>query len=523
MAGNTVGMGAGMFQNLGARPGPAVIAIFGASGDLARRKLVPALYNLAREGLLPEGAVVVGYARTPMTDEQFRGRLREGVERFSRVQPIDGAVWDALAARTFYRQGDYADAADHARLREALAALDERFDTGGNRIFYLSVPPHVAVPALEALSASGNLERRRPCDGDGGCYLRVVFEKPFGRDLESARALNSHIDRLLDESQTFRMDHYLGKETVQNIGVLRFANSIFEHVWDSHAVRFIRVTVAETRGMAGRGRTFDSVGILRDILQNHVLQLLTLATMEPPSALTAEAVRDEKAKVLRCLRRLEGAEVARSAVRGQYGAGVVDGKAVPAYREEDGVASDSPTETFVGIRTYIDNWRWSGVPIYLCAGKRLAEGLAEVAIEFEKVPAVLFGAVAGLELQPNRLTIRVQPDEGVALRFTTKVPGLTPTLRTVKMDFPYGSEFPAGSPEAYERLLLDVMAGNSSLFARRDEVELAWEFAGGILRAWDAQAPAFPNYSPGTWGPIAPEAFFHEDTDYSRALTAQGI
>jgi len=506
-----------MFRQSAAPPEPAIIVIFGASGDLTRRKLMPALYNLAREGLLPENAVVVGYARTAMTDEQFRSRLREGLERFSRVRPIRADAWDALAGRTFYRQGDYANAADHARLAEVLAGLDERFGTRGNRIFYLSVPPAVVVPALEALSASGNLERRRPCEQDGACYLRVVFEKPFGHDLDSARALSSHIDRLLDESQTFRMDHYLGKETVQNISVLRFANSVFEHVWHAQSVRFVRVTVAETLGMEGRGRSFDSAGILRDILQNHVLQLLTLATMEPPALLTPDAVRDEKAKVLRCLRRLEGREVARSAVRGQYGAGAVDGRPVPAYREEEGVAPDSNTETFVGIRTYIDNWRWAGVPIYLCAGKRLARSMAEVAVEFKKVPDVLFGAVEGLGLKPNRLTLRVQPDEGVSLRFAIKVPGLKPDLRNVEMDFPYGGEFPAGSPEAYERLLLDVMAGNSALFARRDEVELAWEFAGGILRAWEAQPPEFPNYAPGTWGPISPEDFFREDTDYSVA------
>ncbi|NLW50458.1 MAG: glucose-6-phosphate dehydrogenase [Candidatus Brocadiaceae bacterium] len=512
-----------MFETSPAKPEPGVFVILGGSGDLTRRKLVPALYNLAREGLLPERSAVVGYGRSAMTDQQFRSRLREGVERFSRTRPVDAGVWEALGARTFYVQGDYGDAADHARLRATLAGVDERCGTRGNRIFYLSVPPHVVVPALEALSASGNLERRRPCEQDDACYLRVVFEKPFGRDLESARALNAHIDRLLDESQTFRMDHYLGKETVQSISVLRFANSVFEHVWNAQTVRAIRVTVAEALGMEGRGGSFDSVGLLRDILQNHVLQLLTLVTMEPPAALTAEAVRDEKAKVLRCLRRLEGPEVRRSAVRGQYGGGTVDGRPVPAYREEEGVAEDSTTETFVGIRTHVDNWRWAGVPIYLCAGKRLAESLAEVAVEFKEVPPILFRAVEGVELQPNRLTLRVQPDEGVSLRFATKVPGLTPALRNVKMDFPYGSASPAGSPEAYERLLLDVMAGNSALFARRDEVELAWQFAGGILDAWEAEAPAFPNYAPGTWGPVTPGVFFREDTDYSRAPGARGV
>ena len=508
--------GSGMFGLDKRRAEPGIIVIFGASGDLTRRKLAPALYNLAREGLLPGNAAVVGFARTPMTDEQFRNRLRESVGRFSRSKPLDAAVWDSLAARIFYHQGDYGDVEAHRGLAARLAGLDERFGTRGNRVFYLSVPPSVVLPVLDALSASGNIERRRPCEEPGACSLRVVFEKPFGRDLASARALSDHTGRLLDESQTFRMDHYLGKETVQNILVLRFANSIFEHVWHSESVRFIRVTVAETLGMEGRGRSFDSSGILRDILQNHVLQLLTLMTMEPPAALSADAVRDEKVKVLRCLRRLEGDELARSAVRGQYGAGMIGGEPVPAYRDEEGVAPDSNTETFVGIRTYIDNWRWAGVPFYLCAGKRLARSLAEVAIEFRDVPRVLFGAMEGVELKPNRLTLRIQPNEGVSLRFGTKVPGLDLNLRNVEMDFPYGSAFPAASPEAYERLLLDVMAGNSALFARRDEVELAWEFAGGILEAWQKQSPPeFPNYAPGTWGPISPEDFFREDTDYS--------
>ena len=510
-----------MFDLDSVAPQRGIIVIFGASGDLTQRKLVPALYNLAREGLLPEGTAVLGYGRTAMTDDQFRNRLRESVARFSRVKPLQDDVWDSLAGRVFYQQGGYDDPTAFAALEGRMQALDSESGTCGNRIFYLSVPPGVVVPILQNLAAAGSLSRRRRSDEAGACYLRVVFEKPFGHDPASARALNAEIDGMLEESQTFRMDHYLGKETVQNISVFRFANSIFEHVWHSEAVRWVRVTVAETIGVEGRGGYFDSTGILRDILQNHVLQLLCLATMEPPSSLSADAIRDEKVKVLRCLRRFEGPEIVRSVSRGQYGRGALNGEGVPGYREEDGVDPSSDTETFVGLRTYIDNWRWSGVPIFLCAGKRLATSLVEVAVEFKQPPQVLFGAMPGAKCKckPNRLTLRVQPNEGVDLRFTTKVPGLGMELRNVEMDFPYGSAFRAGSPEAYERLFLDVMRGNSALFARRDEVELAWEFAEPILTAWqDGPPPDFPNYAPGTWGPVSSEQFFSEGTSY--AVTA---
>ncbi len=506
-----------MFETTRNQPEPSIIVIFGASGDLTLRKLAPALYNLARERLLPENTVITGYGRTDLTDQQFREQLKEGIRRFSRTQPLEEKVWADLGRRLFYQQGVYDDEDDHRRLHGRLKKLDDRFDTGGNRIFYMAIPPEVVEPVLHNLSGVGALRRQTPCPENQACHLRVVFEKPFGRDLESARALNDTINSMLDESQIFRMDHYLGKETVQNISVLRFANSIFEHIWHNQVVRWVRVTVAEDIGTEGRGGYFDSTGILRDILQNHVLQLLTLIAMEPPSSLAADAIRDEKAKVLRSLRRLEGDEVSRSVIRGQYGEGTVGGEAVPAYRAEKGVAPESTTETFVGLRTYIDNWRWVGVPFYLCAGKRLPAKLTEVAVQFKTVPAVLFGAMKEVNLRPNRLTMRIQPDEGVSLRFVSKVPGLALDLKTVEMDFPYGSEFPAESPEAYERLLLDVMAGHAALFARRDEVELAWEFATSILNEWERQPPPdFPNYRPGTWGPISTEDFFNETTDYSR-------
>ncbi|MFO8007483.1 MAG: glucose-6-phosphate dehydrogenase, partial [Candidatus Brocadiia bacterium] len=454
--------------------------------------------------------------RTEMSDEQFRERLEQDVGRHSRVQPLEEEVWRELAGRIFYQQGAYAEREDHAVLKQRLEELDEEHGTAGNRTFYLAVPPEVVEPILDNLSAVGALRRQASCPEGHECYMRVAFEKPFGWDLESARRLNRAIETVLDESQVFRMDHYLGKETVQNITVLRFANSIFEHIWHAESVDWIRVTVAEDIGVEGRGGYFEQAGILRDIMQNHVLQLLSLITMEPPPSLRPDAIRDEKVKVLRCLHRLETPEeVRRSVVRGQYGAGTMDGRQVPAYRDEEGVDPESTTETFVGVRTRIDNWRWAGVPVYLTAGKRLSRKLTEVAVQFKEVPVVLFGG-DGEMLPPNRLTIRVQPDEGVSLRFVSKVPGLQMELRDVEMDFPYESAFPAASPEAYERLLLAIMAGQSALFTRRDEVELAWEFAGAILDAWEQMPPPdFPNYRPGTWGPISSEDFFAEHTDYS--------
>jgi glucose-6-phosphate 1-dehydrogenase len=495
-------------------PEPCIFVIFGASGDLTRRKLGPALFELARLGLMHERTVIVGSARSALTDDEFRARLRDGLQSFARTQPVDESVWDALAQRTFYQQARYGDEADTQALGARLATLDARFDTRASRVFYLAVPPDVVVPVLDALHRTGQLRRQRPREDCREGFLRVVFEKPFGHDLDSARALNLAAETALDEQQIFRMDHYLGKETVQNIGVLRFANSIFEHVWHSRAIRSVRVTVAETIGVEGRGGYFDRTGILRDILQNHVLQLLTLVAMEPPTSLDADAIRDEKAKVLRCLRPFDAAGVSRSVVRAQYGAS----PSQPAYRDEDGVAPDSMTETFVALRTWIDNWRWAGVPFYLTAGKRLAGRLAEVMIEFREPPRVLFAAAG--DLKPNRLTIRVQPNEGVALRVCAKVPGLETRLQEVHMDFPYDSAFPATSPEAYERLLLDVMHGRSALFARRDEIELAWQFTMGILNAWQA-APAgdLPTYAPGSWGPVSSQDFFDEQADYGALLS----
>ena len=498
---------------------PCVMVIFGASGDLAGRKLMPALYNLAREKALPGRTVLVGFARTELSDEQFRDRLKESVAEFSRRKPTE-EEWNRLAARIFYHRGDYGEPAHFQGLCRKLDELDRRFDVGGSRLYHFAVPPHLTPVALDNMQACGLIERRHPAQEGQKGYMRVVLEKPFGRDLESARELNRSLEEKLDESQVFRMDHYLGKETVQNIIVLRFANSIFEPIWNNRHVKHVHVTVAESAGVENRARFFESTGALRDVMQNHVLQLLSLVTMEPPYSLSADSIRDEKAKVLRCLRPLSGEDLECLVVRGQYGRGKIDGRSVPAYREEEGVDARSNVETFVALRTYLDNWRWAGVPFYLTTGKRLAARLTEIAVEFKQVPNVLFQALEGLDLQTNLLKIRVQPDEGVSLRICTKVPGLEMQMRQGEMDFPYGSIFGSASPEAYERLLLDVMAGNATLFARRDEVELAWQFVDPILRYWEqGPPPEFPNYPAGTWGPIRASEFFREDTCYSRIPT----
>ncbi len=504
-----------------------VIVIFGGSGDLTRRKVVPALYGLAHEGLLPDHTVVLGFGRTDFTDEAYRRHLRESVADFSRVSPFDEGAWRGLADRVFYQRGEYGDAASVQALHRRVEELDARFGVGGGRMIYLAIPPQLTPGLLEAMDGVGLIRRRlREQETEAG-YIRVVMEKPFGVDLASARSLNVALEQKLEESQIFRMDHYLAKETVQNIIVLRFANAIFEPIWNYRHVKRVRVTVAETIGVENRAHYFDNTGALRDVMQNHVLQLLSLFTMEPPASLSPDSIRDEKAKLLRCLRPAQGEDLACSIVRGQYGPGTIGGSAVPGYREEGGVPPDSATETFVALRTYIDNWRWAGVPFYLTTGKRLAERTTEIAIEFREVPHVLFGAMRDVQLETNLLRIRVQPDEGVSLRICTKVPGLRMEIRAAEMDFPYGSVFSAASPEAYERLLLDVMGGNATLFARRDEIELAWLFVEPILAHWATEPPpAFPDYSAGSWGPIHGDDFFREDVCYARVplrgLTADG-
>jgi glucose-6-phosphate 1-dehydrogenase len=476
------------------------VVIFGASGDLTRRKLMPALYNLAVGRLLPGGFAVVGVARREKTDEAFRAEMREAVASFSRRKPVDASLWADFERGLSYVRGSASERATFESLRAQLERIDAERGTRGNRLFYLAVPPAEFGPIVEGLR---ELHLVAPPGGEetGGPWTRVVFEKPFGHDLASARALNDEVAAAFDESQVFRIDHYLGKETVQNLLVFRFANSLFEPVWGRGHVDHVQITVAEDIGVEGRGRFYEQTGVTRDIVENHLMQLLCLTAMEPPISLAADAVRDEKVKVLRSLRKMERAEVGRDVVRGQYGRGVVRGEEVPAYREEPDVAPDSPVETYVAMRCFVDNWRWSGVPFYVRAGKRLARRVTEIAVVFREVPHALFHAQDG-GITPDVLSVRIQPDEGIALRFISKEPGQQTILRDVAMDFRYGAAFGSNTPEAYERLLLDAMRGEATLFTRRDEVEEQWAYIDRVLEAWAADGnPPPPTYPAGTWGP----------------------
>jgi len=476
------------------------VVIFGASGDLTRRKLMPALYNLAWARQLPGGFAVVGVARRDKTDESFRAEMKEAVSQFSRRKPIDAAAWADFERGIRYVRGDAGDASTYEALRSHLERVDAERGTRKNRLFYLAVPPAEFGPIVEGLRAS-RLVADPSQERAGGPWTRVVFEKPFGHDLASARALNDAVASAFAESQVFRIDHYLGKETVQNLLVFRFANSLFEPVWGREHVDHVQITVAEDIGVEGRGRFYEQTGVTRDIVENHLMQLLCLTAMEPPISLAADAVRDEKVKVLRSLRPIPREEVPRNVVRGQYGRGVVRGEEEPAYREEPDVSPDSRVETYVAMRCFVDNWRWSGVPFYVRAGKRLARRVTEIAVVFNEVPHTLFRAQDG-GITPNVLAVRIQPDEGISLRFISKEPGQQTILRDVAMDFRYGMAFGSNTPEAYERLLLDAMRGEATLFTRRDEVEAQWEYIDRILGAWAADgSPPPPVYPAGTWGP----------------------
>ncbi len=466
-----------------APPPPQAIVVFGASGDLARRKILPALYQLYRQSLLPERAAVVGYARTDWDDDAFREHARTAVEAFSR-SPLDEDVWKGFADSLTYLSGAFDEAACFGPLAGHLERLDAERGTEGRRLYYCATPPS-AYPVIVA--------RLGECGPQGG--NRIVVEKPFGRDLDSARELNRVIHQGFDEPQVFRIDHYLGKETVQNLLVFRFVNSMFERVWNRDAIDHVQLTVAESVGLEGRGAYYEEAGALRDMLQNHLLQVLAFLTMEPPRALEPEAIRDEKVKLLRALRPLQPDDV----VRGQYRGGVVDGKDVPGYREEPDVAPDSGTETFVAVRAAIDNWRWAGVPFYLRTGKRLPRRATEVTVWFREAPAYLFEDVGLPPPVANHLTVRIQPDEGIAFAFQAKQPGPGFTPQTVRMEFAYGQSFMTAPAEAYERLLHDAMADDHTLFVREDGVERAWEVVSPVLQR---RAPLHP-YPAGSWGPEA--------------------
>jgi glucose-6-phosphate 1-dehydrogenase len=477
------------------------VVIFGASGDLTKRKLMPALYNLACARSLPSSFSVVGVARSDKNDASFRAEMKEAVSAFSRRKPIDTRLWADFEEGISYVRGAASDPATFESLRSQLERADAERGVHRSKLFYLAVPPNEFGPIVEGLRASRLVEPAAARGQKGAPWTRVVFEKPFGHDLASARCLNDSIASAFDESQVFRIDHYLGKETVQNLLVFRFANSLFEPMWGREHVDHVQITVAEEIGVEARGKFYEQTGVTRDIVENHLMQLLCLTAMEPPISLSADAVRDEKVKVLRSLRRLERSEVSRNVVRGQYARGIVRGEEACAYREEPNVSPDSRVETYVAMKVLVDNWRWSGVPFYVRAGKRLARRVTEIAVVFREVPHTLFRAQDG-GITPNVLSLRIQPDEGIALRFISKEPGQQTILRDVAMDFRYGATFGSNTPEAYERLLLDAMRGEATLFTRRDEIEEQWAYIDRVLQTWTAEGnhPP-PMYPSGSWGP----------------------
>jgi glucose-6-phosphate 1-dehydrogenase len=477
-------------------PDPCAIVIFGASGDLAHKKLMPALYALMFRRLLPPRFAIVGVARTEGDDDAFRDDMKDAVQKHARDE-FRQETWDELAQNMHYVATDFSDEGGENKLQDLLTSLDGERQLGGNRVYYCAVPPSAFPTIVDALG------RRRSATG----WTRLIVEKPFGHDLDSARMLNTMLREHFEENEIFRIDHYLGKETVQNMNALRFANGIFEPIWNRQFIDHVQITVGESIGIEGRAGYYESSGAIRDIFQNHLLQLLALTAMEPPIDFTAESVRNEKVKVLKALH----TPGPKSVVRGQYGRGFVEGAEVPAYREEEGVAPDSMTDTYVAAKLYVDNWRWADTPFYVRMGKRLARRETTIAIQFKRAPHPPFGEVASEGLRPNVLLVHVQPDEGVSLAIGAKVPGQGMTIRTVHMDFLYGGAFRTSLPEAYERLILDTLLGDGTLFTRADEVEEQWLLVDSIVAAWQRDRPSFPNYAAGTWGPPSADDLIHRD------------
>ena len=477
-------------------PDACALVIFGASGDLTHKKLMPALYALMLRRLLPARFAIVGVARTDGGDDAFRSDMKDAVQKHARDEFRED-VWEELAQNMHYVATDFSDDDGENELQELLTRLDDERQLGGNRVYYLAVPPGAFPSIVDALG------KRRSASG----WTRLIVEKPFGHDLESARKLNTMLREHFEENEIFRIDHYLGKETVQNMNALRFANGIFEPIWNRQFIDHVQITVAESIGIEGRAGYYESSGAIRDIFQNHLLQLLALTAMEPPIDFTAESVRNEKVKVLKALH----TPGPKSVVRGQYGRGFVEGAEASAYREEQGVAPDSMTETFVAAKLYVDNWRWADTPFYVRMGKRLARRETTIAIQFKRAPHPPFGEVASEGLRPNVLLVHVQPDEGVSLAIGAKVPGQGMTIRTVHMDFLYGGAFRTSLPEAYERLILDTLLGEGTLFTRADEVEEEWQLVDSIVAAWQRDRPSFPNYAAGTWGPPSANDLLHRD------------
>ena len=478
---------------------PCAIVIFGASGDLAKRKLIPAIYEMAREKLLHDSTYVVGYSRSPMTDDQYRKVAREAVQQHARTQPIDEALWKKIEPRIYYTQADYGSAEDQARVGATLGRLDKKFGNKGNRLFYLSTPPETFDDIIARLGERSLIEKGE--NDDPSVWHRIIIEKPFGHDLASAKALNALLHKYFSEDQVFRIDHYLGKETVQNLMVMRFANSIFEPIWNYKYIDHVQITVSETLGVGTRAGYYDKSGALRDMVQNHMFQLMALVAMEPPAALDAVSIRDEKVKVFKSARRIRPEQVDQFAVRGQYGPGEAAGEKTPGYLKEKDVPQNSKTETFAALKVFIDNWRWSGMPFYLRTGKFLPQKLSEVVVRFRSPPLTLFQKQCESPVYPNDLVIRVQPAEGISWRLNGKVPGGQLNIKSVALDFLYETTFNVEPPEAYERLIFDAMMGDQTLFIRADETEAAWAVIDPIEQGWARSKQEPQLYTPGSWGP----------------------
>lgn len=487
---------------------PCILVIFGATGDLTAKRLIPAIYNLTREGQLPPQFVCVGFARRDKTHDQFRQEAYDAINKYSRVKPIEESLWKTLKEQIFYHRSEFHEDEGYKRLKTFLSELDGRFGTKGNRVFYLSTPSSYFPLICEKLHQNELIYDEGKVQDK---WSRIIIEKPFGHDLNSAISLQKELLRFLKENQIYRIDHYLGKETVQNLLVFRFANSIFESLWNNRYIDHVQMTVAEDIGIGTRGKLWEESGFLRDIMQNHMMQLLSLVAMEPPVNLSADAIHDEKVKVLQAIRPLKEVDFQNSVVRGQYGKGFVGGQEAIGYRQENDVNPNSDIETFTAIRLFIDSWRWAGVPFYLRGGKRLPKRATEIAIMFKDPPGVLFQQ-DGQKNEANVLAIRIQPNEGIALKINCKVPGPSSPIQPVKMDFRYGSYFGMSPPEAYERLICDCMLGDRTLFAREDEVFTSWRILTPVLDYWhSAPAKDFPNYPAGSWGPKAADDMIAKD------------